>query len=72
MDIAAYSQDKEEGNSMTVHKDNEKRDEKLLHDLQQEQVYSLRKEEIYSPYPSNFIIPKGVCEKNEPVMIINK
>lgn len=27
--------------------------------------------EVYSPYPSNFIIPKGVCEKNEPVLIID-
>lgn len=28
--------------------------------------------EGYSPYPSNFMIPKGVCEKNEPVVIINE
>lgn len=28
--------------------------------------------ESYSPYPSNFMVPKGVCEKSEPVMIINK
>lgn len=27
--------------------------------------------EVYSPYPPNFIIPKGVCEKSEPVLIIN-
>lgn len=26
--------------------------------------------EDYSPYPPSFIIPKGVCEKNEPVMTI--
>lgn len=26
--------------------------------------------EVYSPYPSNFMIPKGVCEKSEPIMII--
>lgn len=29
------------------------------------------KQEIYSSYPSNFMIPKGVCERNEPVLTID-
>jgi hypothetical protein len=29
-------------------------------------------DEQYHPYPENFIIPKGVCEKSEPVMVITK
>lgn len=40
-------------------------------DAEQNQHYPAGSE-IYSPYPSNFMIPKGVCEKSEPVMIIDK
>jgi hypothetical protein len=29
-------------------------------------------DEQYHPYPENFMIPKGVCEKSEPVMVITK
>jgi len=29
-------------------------------------------DERYHPYPENFMIPKGVCEKSEPVMVITK
>jgi hypothetical protein len=29
-------------------------------------------DEQYHPYPENFMIPKGVCEKSEPVIIITK
>jgi hypothetical protein len=31
-----------------------------------------RQYEYYHPYPENFMIPKGVCEKSEPVMVITK
>lgn len=40
-------------------------------DAEQNQRYPAGSE-IYSPYPSNFMIPKGVCEKSEPVMIIDQ
>lgn len=40
-------------------------------DAEQNQPYPAGSE-IYSPYPSNFMIPKGVCEKSEPVMIIDQ
>lgn len=33
---------------------------------------SAQEQNVVTGYPPSFIIPKGVCEKNEPVMVIDK
>ncbi len=35
-------------------------------------ISSEQEQNVVTGYPPSFIIPKGVCEKNEPVMVIGK